>query len=174
MHPTLDDGRRAFLNQILANGESATWRPLDPYEIELFSMLTDFFTRTVVLPGQIPPDDYELHTSDPSRALAWLFLNRLEREDLHLGGGVPRYAVGGWKSPSRPEPGGPVVRSYRITARRIEGAEAQEATITTSVMAASVEEAVQKTKEKHERERGLYGIGVYRIVRVEEEHLELD
>ena len=51
---------------------------------ELFGILTDYFTRAVVFPRQLDPDDGQFHTSDPSRALAHLFLQHLERHGLDL------------------------------------------------------------------------------------------
>ncbi|MEU6350137.1 hypothetical protein ABZ896_12500 [Streptomyces sp. NPDC047072] len=51
---------------------------------EMFGVLTDYFTRTVVFPGQLRPDDGQFHTSDPSRALAHLLVQYLERQSLDL------------------------------------------------------------------------------------------
>ncbi|MFF1717397.1 hypothetical protein [Streptomyces sp. NPDC058268] len=63
---------------------------LDP---EVFGILCDFFTRAVVFPGRLPHDDGQLHTSDPSRALARLLLQHLGHHDMDLGEVV---AVAGW------------------------------------------------------------------------------
>jgi hypothetical protein len=58
----------------------------------LFGILTDYFTRAIVFPGRLDPDDGRLHTSDPSRALAHLLLQHLERHGLDLGD-VPELEV---------------------------------------------------------------------------------
>ncbi|MFD8882234.1 hypothetical protein ACFV0H_06875 [Streptomyces erythrochromogenes] len=51
---------------------------------ELFGILTDFFTRAIVFPGQMDPGDGQRHTSDPSRALAHLLIQHLEHHGLDL------------------------------------------------------------------------------------------
>ncbi|MDG9688393.1 hypothetical protein QC334_37730 [Streptomyces sp. DH18] len=57
---------------------------------EMFGILCDFFTRAIVFPGQFgfpdgsAPDDDQLHTSDPSRALSRLFLQHLNHHALEL------------------------------------------------------------------------------------------
>ncbi|WP_328373687.1 hypothetical protein OG800_50750 (plasmid) [Streptomyces sp. NBC_00445] len=76
--------RRTHVNVILDAAVKASrdgGRPLPP---ELFGILTDFFTRAVVFPGQLDLDDGHLHTSDPSRALARYLLQHLERHGLDL------------------------------------------------------------------------------------------
>ncbi|MFE0777607.1 hypothetical protein [Streptomyces sp. NPDC058861] len=45
---------------------------------EAFGVLCDFFTRAVVFPGSMELHDGDRHTSDPSRALAHLFIQHLE------------------------------------------------------------------------------------------------
>ncbi|MER7794692.1 hypothetical protein [Streptomyces sp. NPDC097640] len=60
------------------------------------------------------------------------------------------------------------LRRYRVMARRQDPAHPGVLTITHFADAGSVEEAAQKVRSVHEREGGLYGIGLYRIVRVEE------
>lgn len=51
---------------------------------ETVGALCDFFTRTIVLPGRLDPDDGRLHTSDPARDLTRLLLNHLENHGLAL------------------------------------------------------------------------------------------
>ncbi|MGW9069256.1 hypothetical protein ACWGQT_07400 [Streptomyces yangpuensis] len=58
-------------------------------------------------------------------------------------------------------------RPYRIVAQRLDDAHPGAATLTTYVTAASVEEAARRSAEEHNGR--LYGVGLYRIVRVEEE-----
>ncbi|MFJ3946308.1 hypothetical protein [Streptomyces griseoaurantiacus] len=76
--------RRTHVNVILDRGAKALddrQRHPDP---ERFGVLTDFFTRAVVFPGQFDPEDDQLHTSDPSRVLAHLLLQHLERHGLDM------------------------------------------------------------------------------------------
>ncbi|MFJ9967107.1 hypothetical protein [Streptomyces avermitilis] len=58
-------------------------RSHDP-DPELFGALCDFFTRAVVFPGLMDPDDGQRHTSDPSRALAHLLIQHLEHYGMGL------------------------------------------------------------------------------------------
>ncbi|KOT46673.1 hypothetical protein ADK41_00075 [Streptomyces caelestis] len=51
---------------------------------EVFGALCDFFTRAVVFPGVMDPDDGQRHTSDPSRALAHLLIQHLEHYGMDL------------------------------------------------------------------------------------------
>ncbi|NEA14160.1 hypothetical protein [Streptomyces halstedii] len=57
---------------------------------EMFGILCDFFTRAIVFPGQFgfpngsAPDDEQLHTSDPARALSRLLLQHLNHHALDL------------------------------------------------------------------------------------------
>ncbi|MDH6107935.1 hypothetical protein P3T36_006394 [Kitasatospora sp. MAP12-15] len=66
--------------------------------------------------------------------------------------------------------GGPEKRNYQVVAHRVNDEHPGVATITTYAFASSVEEALRLTRRKYERggERSLYGVGLYRIVRVEE------
>lgn len=50
----------------------------------VFGVLCDFFTRAVVFPGLMDPEDGQRHTSDPSRALAHLLIQHLERYGMDL------------------------------------------------------------------------------------------
>ncbi|MFF4934572.1 hypothetical protein ACFY2H_37685 [Streptomyces griseofuscus] len=76
--------RRTHVNVILDRGVKALDdRPRHP-DPECFGVLTDFFTRTVVFPGQFDPEDDQRHTSDPSRVLAHLLLQHLERHGLGM------------------------------------------------------------------------------------------
>ncbi|MBK3627094.1 hypothetical protein JHN59_20020 [Streptomyces sp. MBT49] len=58
-------------------------RSHDP-DPELFGALCDFFTRAVVFPGLMDPDDGQRQTSDPSRALAHLLIQHLEQYGMDL------------------------------------------------------------------------------------------
>ncbi|MBT1188670.1 hypothetical protein HET69_32985 [Streptomyces sp. CJ_13] len=58
-------------------------QPHDP-DPDLFGLFTDFFTRAVVFPGQFDWSDDQTHTSAPSRALAHLLVQYLNRRDLEL------------------------------------------------------------------------------------------
>ncbi|MFD8938559.1 hypothetical protein ACFV0R_25470 [Streptomyces sp. NPDC059578] len=51
---------------------------------ETLKALCDFFTRAIVFPGQLDPDDGRFHTSDPGRDLARLLLEHLENHGLVL------------------------------------------------------------------------------------------
>ncbi|WP_329557933.1 hypothetical protein OG711_38290 [Streptomyces uncialis] len=51
---------------------------------ETVGALCDFFTRTIVLPGRLDPEDGRLHISDPARDLTRLLLNHLENHGLAL------------------------------------------------------------------------------------------
>lgn len=57
---------------------------------EIFGILCDFFTRAIVFPGQFgfpsgsAPDDDQLHTSTPARALSRLLLEHLTHHALDL------------------------------------------------------------------------------------------
>ncbi|MEU2357689.1 hypothetical protein ABZ599_32740 [Streptomyces misionensis] len=76
--------RRTHMNVILDRGMKALDdRPRHP-DPDRFGVLTDFFTRTVVFPGQFDPEDDHRHTSDPSRVLAPLLLQHLERHGLGM------------------------------------------------------------------------------------------
>ncbi|MEV4560018.1 hypothetical protein AB0K51_23925 [Kitasatospora sp. NPDC049285] len=60
-------------------------------------------------------------------------------------------------------------RNYQVVAHRVDDAHPGAARLTTYAFASSVEEALRLTRRKYERgERSLYGVGLYRIVRVEE------
>ncbi|MFC9033643.1 hypothetical protein [Streptomyces arboris] len=50
----------------------------------VFGVLCDFFTRAVVFPGLMDPEGGQRHTSDPSRALAHLLIQHLERYGMDL------------------------------------------------------------------------------------------
>ncbi|MET8704176.1 hypothetical protein ABZW10_35800 [Kitasatospora sp. NPDC004723] len=64
---------------------------------------------------------------------------------------------------------GPQKRNYQVVAHRVNDAHPGAAKLTTYAFAGSVEEALRLTRQKYERgERSLYGVGLYRIVRVEE------
>ncbi|MFI6113182.1 hypothetical protein [Kitasatospora sp. NPDC051164] len=76
--------RRAHVDVILQWALKARDdRSHDP-DPELFGALCDFFTRAVVFPGLMDPDDGQRHTSDPSRALAHLLIQHLERYGMDL------------------------------------------------------------------------------------------
>ena len=77
-------GRRAHVNAIYHSAvKEIDHRDRHPNP-ELFGILTDFFTRAIVFPGKLDPRDGQLHTSDPSRALARLLLQHLEGHGLDL------------------------------------------------------------------------------------------
>jgi hypothetical protein len=59
-------------------------------------------------------------------------------------------------------------RHYRLTAHRIHDEHPGANVIYTYAYASSVIEAATITLRKHEKPRGLYGVGLYRIVKVEE------
>ncbi|QDN54206.1 hypothetical protein [Streptomyces sp. S1D4-20] len=65
----------------------------------MFGVLTDYFTRAVVFPGKLRPNDGHFHTSDPSRALAYLFLQHLARHCLDLESMLEPGAPGSFASP---------------------------------------------------------------------------
>ncbi len=69
--------------------------------------------------------------------------------------------------PDEQEDPGRARRNYRLTARRVDPAHPGASVIVTHAFAASVEDAVRVTRKKHDGR--LYGAGLYRIVRVEEE-----
>ncbi|MFF9594049.1 hypothetical protein ACF1FX_33550 [Streptomyces sp. NPDC014646] len=66
------------------------------------------------------------------------------------------------------------LRSYRVVARRLDNDHPGAAQLTSYTEATSVEEAARKARAVHEREGGVYGVGLYRIVRVEEEQQNTD
>lgn len=76
--------RRRHITTILDAALKARSGPARHPDPELFGILTDYFTRAVAFPGQLDPDDGQLHTSDPARALAHLLLQHLERHGLDL------------------------------------------------------------------------------------------
>jgi hypothetical protein len=76
--------RRWHITNIVDAALKARSGPARHPDPELFGILTDYFTRAVVFPGQLDPDDGQLHTSDPARALAHLLLQHLERHGLDL------------------------------------------------------------------------------------------
>jgi len=59
-------------------------------------------------------------------------------------------------------------RHYQLTAHRIHDEHPGANTVITYAYASSVIEAATITLRKHERPKGLYGVGLYRIVKVEE------
>lgn len=63
----------------------------------------------------------------------------------------------------------PEKRHYRLTAHRIDDEHPGANVVYTYAYASSVIEAATITLRKHERPRGLYGVGLYRIVKVEED-----
>lgn len=81
--------RRRFvatvMNAALAAAEDR--QAVSPHP-ELFGILCDYFTRTVIFPGQFPfPGngvDDQMHTSDPARALSRLLLEHLYHHGLVL------------------------------------------------------------------------------------------
>lgn len=62
----------------------------------------------------------------------------------------------------------PDKRHYRVTAHRLDDEHPGANVVYTYAYASSVIEAATLTLKAHERPRGLYGVGLYRIVRVEE------
>ncbi|GAA1213354.1 hypothetical protein [Streptomyces rhizosphaericus] len=76
--------RRAHVDVILQWALKARDdRSHDP-DPEVFGALCDFFTRAVVFPGLMDPDDGQRHTSDPSRALTHLLIQHLEHYGMDL------------------------------------------------------------------------------------------
>ncbi|KOV41938.1 hypothetical protein [Streptomyces sp. H036] len=76
--------RRAHVDAILRWALHARDdRGHDP-DPEVFGVLCDFFTSAVVFPGSMELHDGQRHTSDPSRALAHLLVQHLERFDMEL------------------------------------------------------------------------------------------
>ncbi|MCM2431084.1 hypothetical protein [Streptomyces sp. RKAG337] len=75
--------RRRFLTSIMNAAYADTHGGLRPHP-DLFGVLTDYFTRAIVFPGQLAQDDGQAHTSDPSRALAHLLLEHLKRHGFDL------------------------------------------------------------------------------------------
>ena len=59
-------------------------------------------------------------------------------------------------------------RLYRVIAHRIDDSHPGAKTLTNYAQAISVEAAAVKVRRAHERPGGLYGVGLYRIVKVEE------
>lgn len=79
-----EQARRRHVNLIFNTAikeSDGQFRHPDP---DMFGVLTDYFTRVVVFPGHLRPDDGQFHTSDPSRTLAHLLLQYLERHSLSL------------------------------------------------------------------------------------------
>lgn len=76
--------RRTHVNMILECGVKALDNKQRHWDPERFGILTDFFTRAVVFPGRLDPEDDQLHTSDPSRVLAHLLLQHLDRHGLDM------------------------------------------------------------------------------------------
>ena len=72
------------------------------------------------------------------------------------------------EQPTRPKPPSEK-RHYKITANRIDDEHPGANVVYTYAYASSVVEAATITLRKHERPRGLYGVGLYRIVKVEED-----
>lgn len=62
----------------------------------------------------------------------------------------------------------PEKRHYRLVARRIRDDHPGALTVTTYAYAVNVVDAVMMTLEEHEKPMGLYGVGLYRIEKVEE------
>ncbi|MFE9121296.1 hypothetical protein [Streptomyces sp. NPDC007172] len=71
--------RRAHVDVILLWALKARDDRSHSPDPEVFGALCDFFTRAVVFPGLMDPDDGHRHTSDPSRALAHLLIQHLEQ-----------------------------------------------------------------------------------------------
>lgn len=79
-----EQDRRAHVNTVLNWAVRARNDRRHRANPELFGALCDFFTRAVVFPGQMDPDDGQRHTSDPSRALSHLLIQHLEDFGLDL------------------------------------------------------------------------------------------
>ncbi|MFJ9574549.1 hypothetical protein [Streptomyces bacillaris] len=79
-----EQARRAHVNAVLDWAVRARDDRPHRADPELFGVLCDFFTRAVVFPGQMDPDDGQRHTSDPSRALSHLLIQHLEDFGLDL------------------------------------------------------------------------------------------
>lgn len=83
--------RRTFVDLVMNAARAETSQDITgmPHP-EMFGILCDFFTRAIVFPGQFgfpdgsAPDDDQLHTSDPSRALSRLLLQHLNHHALDL------------------------------------------------------------------------------------------
>jgi hypothetical protein len=81
---TAEMARRRHVEDILeAALKDRDGEPHDP-DPHLFGLVTDFFTRAVVFPGGFDWSDDQMHTSDPSRALAHLLVQYLDRHGLDL------------------------------------------------------------------------------------------
>ncbi|NBM14673.1 hypothetical protein [Streptomyces sp. GC420] len=76
--------RRAHVDVILQWALKARDDRSHAPDPEVFGALCDFFTRAVVFPGLMDPDDGQRHTSDPSRALAHLLIQHLEHHGMDL------------------------------------------------------------------------------------------
>ncbi|RLU82580.1 hypothetical protein CTZ27_30140 [Streptomyces griseocarneus] len=82
---TKERARRQHVNTVLDEALKASDKNGQrPHFGAVFDILTDYFTRAVVFPGQFDPDDEQLHTSTPSRALAYLLMEHLTRHGLGL------------------------------------------------------------------------------------------
>ncbi|WP_165484821.1 hypothetical protein [Streptomyces kasugaensis] len=83
--------RRTFVDVVMNAARAETSQDITgmPHP-EMFGVLCDFFTRAIVFPGQFgfpsgsDPDDDQMHTSDPSRALSRLLLQHLTHHSLNL------------------------------------------------------------------------------------------
>ncbi|MFF4717598.1 hypothetical protein ACFY2V_40335 [Streptomyces eurythermus] len=86
-----EDARRRFVSAVMkaAHAEAAQELTHLPHS-EMFGILCDFFTRAIVFPGQFgfpsgtAPEDTQLHTSSPARALSRLLLEHLTHHALEL------------------------------------------------------------------------------------------
>ncbi|WP_435057830.1 hypothetical protein [Streptomyces sp. bgisy060] len=79
-----EQARRAHVDVILRWAlQARDGRSHDP-DPEAFGAVCDFFTRAVVFPGSMELHDGDRHTSDPSRALAHLLVQHLERFGMAL------------------------------------------------------------------------------------------
>ncbi|MEU7154583.1 hypothetical protein AB0B15_42240 [Streptomyces sp. NPDC045456] len=86
-----EDARRTFVDLVMNAARAETSQDITgmPHP-EMFGVLCDFFTRAIVFPGQFgfpsgsDPDNDQMHTSDPSRALSHLLLQHLTHHELAL------------------------------------------------------------------------------------------
>ncbi|MDJ0466031.1 hypothetical protein [Streptomyces sp. H27-C3] len=82
--------RRTFVDLVMNAARAETNQDITGMpNPEMFGVLCDFFTRAIVFPGfgfpsGSDPDDDQMHTSDPSRALSRLLLQHLTHHELDL------------------------------------------------------------------------------------------